>query len=180
MTSGKAAVRFFAMIMAGMLVLFTVSGCSSAATTDGQSDDTQQAETNGGSGGTQSLSQKNSSLTYDSIPKDALISADDLNRIYTDASVEVVDVRGLGPYSRGRIPGSRNIPAGRQVEIRFNEFDFSKEVVLVAQNTERVAEVRQTLIDLGGDESKIRVLDGGLDAWIAAGYETFANPETGC
>ena len=93
----------------------------------------------------------------------------------------LLDIRSHRDYSKRLINGSRNIPAGRQIDIRIDEIPTDKPVFLIAaKNTDRLAETRQTLIDDGRDPELLRVVDGGVNAWAQAGYPTLQNQFLGC
>ena len=93
----------------------------------------------------------------------------------------VIDIRSHRDFQNQLIEGSRNIPAGRQIEIRMSEIPQDKEVILVAlKNSNRLAETWFTLIANGYDEELVKVLDGGVKAWADAGYPTLEDQFLGC
>lgn len=97
------------------------------------------------------------------------------------ADFMLLDIRSHRDYSKRLINGSRNIPAGRQLEIRIDEVPDDKLVVLISnKNTDRLAETRQTLIDAGRDPDLLKVVDGGVSAWVEEGYPTLENQFLGC
>lgn len=123
---------------------------------------------------------------FKEIPEDALISVDDLYELFDAGKLKsrevcVIDIRSHRDFQNQLIGGSRNIPAGRQIEIRMSEIPQDKEVILVAlKNSNRLAETWFTLIANGYDEELVKVLDGGVKAWADAGYPTLEDQFLGC
>lgn len=127
--------------------------------------------------------EQNKTLKFKDIPEDALITIDDLRDLLAqdEEPFLVVDIRSHRDYQKTLIEGTRNIPAGRQIEIRIDEFPTDETVVLIAyKNSDRLAETRQTLIDHGIDPENIKVVEGGVNAWKQAGYPVLKNQFLGC
>ena len=130
--------------------------------------------------------KSNKARKFKEIPEDALISVDDLYELYDAGKLKsrevcVIDIRSHRDFQNQLIEGSRNIPAGRQIEIRMSEIPQDKEVILVAlKNSNRLAETWFTLIANGYDEELVKVLDGGVKAWADAGYPTLEDQFLGC
>lgn len=130
--------------------------------------------------------KSNKSRKFKEIPEDALISVDDLHELFDAGKLKsrevcVIDIRSHRDFQNQLIEGSRNIPAGRQIEIRMSEIPQDKEVILVAlKNSNRLAETWFTLIANGYDEELVKVLDGGVKAWADAGYPTLEDQFLGC
>ena len=147
-------------------------GSSKAASADSSADNTS--------------TKSNKSRKFKEIPEDALISVDDLYKLFDDGKLKsrevcVIDIRSHRDFQNQLIEGSRNIPAGRQIEIRMSEIPQDKEVILVAlKNSNRLAETWFTLIANGYDETLVKVLDGGVKAWADAGYPTLEDQFLGC
>lgn len=115
----------------------------------------------------------NADLLFEDIPAERVIDARELKDLVDgETKLKIVDIRSWAAFDEESIPGSTSIPAGQQIVLRIDEISKTVSLVLVAQDTERLAETRQTLIDLGIPEENILVLDGGIDAWKAAGYAT--------
>lgn len=83
--------------------------------------------------------------------------------------VVLVDVREPGEHKREKIPGS--------IRVSLSKFDPSqipnttdKSLVLYCQTSNRSAQVAQKLFAAGYRE--VTHLEGGLNAWKAAGFET--------
>ena len=139
-----------------------------------------------GSSADNTSTKSNKSRKFKEIPEDALISVDDLYELFDAGKLKsrevcVIDIRSHRDFQNQLIEGSRNIPAGRQIEIRMSEIPQDKEVILVAlKNSNRLAETWFTLIANGYDEELVKVLDGGVKAWADAGYPTLEDQFLGC
>lgn len=126
-------------------------------------------------------SQKNSGLDFSSIPQQCVVSVQQLKEMLdADDTPFVLDVRSIGEYTEYYIFGSRNIPAGRQLDMRFGEVPTDRTVVIVSESGERVAEARQTLIDVGYDPEKLLAVEGGIAAWRDEGYPFEHTEDLGC
>lgn len=114
----------------------------------------------------------NAALAFEDIPPERVLSVEELKAMLEDDSnpINVTDIRNRAEYRKGWIESAVNIPAGQQIVLRIDEVSTQSTLVLVGQGNERVAETRQTLIDLGIPEEHILVLDGGMDAWVAMDY----------
>lgn len=144
-------------------------GCSSNESTNQQQSESQeqQAEQNAAQNSSDATQDQ---LTFDSIPNDAIVSIDELDAMLkSDNPPTVVDIRSRNDYDFAFIAGSKNIPAGRQLEARADEIPRDGVVVLIGLDNSRVAQARQTLLDAGFDENNVKVADGGIDAWSSLG-----------
>ena len=139
-----------------------------------------------GSSADNTSTKSNKARKFKEIPEDALISVDDFYELFDAGKLKsrevcVIDIRSHRDFQNQLIEGSRNIPAGRQIEIRMSEIPQDKEVILVAlKNSNRLAETWFTLIANGYDEELVKVLDGGVKAWADAGYPTLEDQFLGC
>ena len=83
-----------------------------------------------------------------------------------DAGTRMLDVRTGGEFETGHIPGSYNVPLDTLVE-HVDEFSrLEHPVVLVCQSGGRAGQARDALSSAG--KTSLYVLEGGLNAWIAA------------
>ena len=103
----------------------------------------------------------------------ARISADELRRLMDDGKAPViVDVRSpsVRDLDRRFIPGALAMDIG-DVEKRLEELPVDRDIVFycTCPNEASAAFVAKRLIELG--YARVRPLQGGLDAWIEAGYE---------
>lgn len=165
------------------------SGASTAATSSGKGASTKGASSSkagAASNGASASAESNKARKFKEIPAEALIGVDELHDLFEAGDVEarkvyVIDIRSHRDYQNQLIEGSRNIPAGRQIEIRMSEIPQDKEVVLIAlKNSNRLAETYFTLMANGYDPDLVRVLDGGVKAWVDAGYPTLEDQFLGC
>jgi rhodanese-related sulfurtransferase len=79
--------------------------------------------------------------------------------------LQVVDVRYPNEWEAGHIDGAVHIP-GDYISDRAAEIDPSRPVVTVCRSGSRSAEAAK---DLAGQGFDVQNLDGGMDAWVAAG-----------
>lgn len=162
--------------------LLTLGGCttSSSKTQEGVSTQTESASTRATSS-SESSSESHRDARFEDIPESALINTTDLKAMIDSGNEPfVLDIRSNGSYQSGSIHGSRNIPAGRQIDLRMNEIPTDEPIVIIAMENERLAEVRQTLIDNGYQADNILIVRDGMDAWIEQGYPTIERLVTGC
>ncbi len=156
-----------------------------SGSTTGDSGASSKGASTGSSADNTSM-KSNKARKFKEIPEDALISVDDLYELFDAGKLKsrevcVIDIRSHRDFQNQLIEGSRNIPAGRQIEIRMSEIPQDKEVILVAlKNSNRLAETWFTLIANGYDEELVKVLDGGVKAWADAGYPTLEDQFLGC
>ncbi|ROQ26066.1 rhodanese-related sulfurtransferase [Streptomyces sp. PanSC19] len=88
----------------------------------------------------------------------------------------LLDVRTPGEFRTTHIPGSYNVPLHTLREHRaelLNHLD--EEVVLVCRSGQRAREAEQALAQAG--LPNLRVLEGGMNAWEAAGAPVERGPE---
>ena len=179
--AGKAA--------AGTAQAGEAAGSGGTATKSGSAakgSDTSSKGASADSSADNTSTKSNKARKFKEIPEDALVSVDDLYELFDDGKLKsrevyVIDIRSHRDFQNQLIEGSRNIPAGRQIEIRMSEIPQDKEVILVAlKNSNRLAETWFTLIANGYDETLVKVLDGGVKAWADAGYPTLEDQFLGC
>lgn len=130
--------------------------------------------------------QKNSVRHFEDIPTEALMSVDELHDLIEQGKLDnrefyLIDIRSHRDFMNIQIEGARNIPAGRQIEIRIDEIPIDREVALIAlKNSDRLAETWYTLMDHGYDASLVKVVQGGVQAWVDAGYPVLEDQFLGC
>jgi rhodanese-related sulfurtransferase len=86
---------------------------------------------------------------------------------------QMIDVRTASEYASGHIPCTVNIPMD-QFEARRKDLRLEDGLVLVCKAGSRAQIVAGWL----GESSKVRVLEGGTDAWKQGGLETVASVKT--
>ena len=102
------------------------------------------------------------------------ISAHDLNTLMhndNDGLYAVIDVRDWGEFSLGQIPGASCIPRGSlEKYISVLVPQIAIHTVLYCDTGQRSMRAAASLESLG--YTTVSILDGGVNAWTAAGYET--------
>ncbi len=86
-----------------------------------------------------------------------------------DPDIRILDVRTGGEFETVHIPGSYNVPLSTLGEHVRDLADVSHPVVLVCQSGGRASDAHGRLTEAG--KTTLHILDGGLDAWRAAGGE---------
>ena len=87
------------------------------------------------------------------------------------AGAVVIDGRGVEPFDHGHIPGSVGVPAGVTgfaTKVAWI-VDPEREVILVGADTAQTETMAMALHAVAVDRTL--VLTGGVDAWVAAGYQ---------
>ncbi|MFJ5073635.1 rhodanese-like domain-containing protein [Streptomyces sp. NPDC088553] len=88
----------------------------------------------------------------------------------------LLDVRTPGEFRTAHIPGSYNVPLDTLREHRAELLShLDEDVVLVCRSGARAAQAEQALA--GAGLPNLRVLDGGVNAWEAAGAPVNRGPE---
>ncbi|MEV4086984.1 rhodanese-like domain-containing protein, partial [Nonomuraea fuscirosea] len=88
--------------------------------------------------------------------------------IEANPDVLVVDVRTPAEFSGAHIDGAINLPLDQvDAHLRRVVADAGGRLLLICQSGNRAERARTALSDAG--LSDIAVLDGGMNAWIAAG-----------
>lgn len=165
-----------------IFTMLALMGCSSGESSESSAmSSSQGANDEVSSSSIEVSSEKNRDAKFEDIPADAVIAAEALHAMLErDDAPFVLDVRSAGLNHDASIEGAKNIPAGRQIDMRLNEIPRGEMVVIISSKTNRLAEVRQTLIDAGYDPAEIYVVGDGMEAWIAAGYPTGHIDSKGC
>ncbi|MEC4273697.1 rhodanese-like domain-containing protein [Adlercreutzia sp. R25] len=141
---------------------------SPAAAADTGYDANADASVGGGTGATW---KDNEGVGIGVVPDAQRISAAELSEVIAqDASLQVIDVRSVRDFAEGYIPGSKNIPAGGQFDIRIDEVDAGSPVAIVASEDDAMGAAWQTLVDAGHRPEDVVVLSGGMTAWQEGGY----------
>ncbi len=84
-----------------------------------------------------------------------------------DPNIRILDVRSGSEFESVHIPGSYNVPLDLLAEHVRDVASVDRPVVLVCQSGNR-ATTAQHQLDAAG-KSNLRVLEGGIGAWLAAG-----------
>ena len=83
------------------------------------------------------------------------------------APLLVIDVRDVGEYKSGHVPGAINIPQ-QKLERQLDKLQDAKGVVLYCINGRRTRLAEQTLIE--NDIPNVFHLEGGLMGWRQGGF----------
>jgi rhodanese-related sulfurtransferase len=101
-------------------------------------------------------------------PATATVDTSELVRLRTeDRALRVIDVRTPGEFGTGHIEGSYNVPLDLLREHTGDLAAVDHHVVLVCQSGARATKALEQLVAAG--KSNLRLLQGGIDAWTAAG-----------
>ncbi len=97
-----------------------------------------------------------------------------ISQLQGHAPTQLVDVRSSSEFATGHIPGAVNIPMD-QIEARLQDLDRHLPVVLICQAGKRA---RMTADLLETCHRQVKVLEGGTNAWIDAGFPVVASVKT--
>ena len=97
------------------------------------------------------------------------IEPNKLNNLFEQEQIILVDVREPGEHQREKIPGSIRVSLSNFDSDRIPEVE-GKQLVLHCQTGNRSAQAAQKLLVAG--HSEVTHLQGGINAWKAAGYQT--------
>jgi rhodanese-related sulfurtransferase len=100
-----------------------------------------------------------------------LISPSDLNSLLSDSSLAILDVGSSLDFGSGHIPGAKWVSRG-WLEFKIPEElpDRGQPIVLSCPDGQNSILAARACEELGYEN--VVVLDGGLQAWITAGYRT--------
>ena len=98
-----------------------------------------------------------------------------------DPAYQLIDIRVSAFYAGGFIPGSVNIPGGKQFELRLREVALDRKIILVSgYGYQQVAGVIATLQDADVPQANIFVLQDGVTGWVDAGYSLLIDKGRRC
>jgi rhodanese-related sulfurtransferase len=101
------------------------------------------------------------------LPVAEVISVEQAYQLYQQG-VAFIDVRSQEEYDQAHIPGATLLPS-KEVINRYKELPADIQLVVYCRSGERSAEAARFLQNVGF--TKVSSMDGGLESWIAAGYE---------
>ena len=110
------------------------------------------------------------------LPKLAPLSPAEVSEL-AESDCVILDVRSAADFGAGHLPGSLNIGLGGQFASWAGTLiPFDKAIVIVAESEEKAEEAQMRLARVGLENVK-GFLDGGVDAWRAAGFELATVPQ---
>jgi phage shock protein E len=104
------------------------------------------------------------SIDLASLPRD--VDAATAASLRTRDDVVILDVREQDEWNAGRIPGALFIPMG-EIPARIQEIPTDKTVIVQCRSGNRSSQVTDYLLKQG--MTNVHNLDGGINAWQAAG-----------
>ncbi|WP_283169678.1 rhodanese-like domain-containing protein [Curtanaerobium respiraculi] len=106
-----------------------------------------------------------SSEETNSLPDSAYITVNELHdRLQAENPPTVIDIRSKGDYLPSFIADSKNIPAGRQFELRMDEIPSDKPIVLIALSESGTADAYEALMQAGYSPENVKIAQGGINA----------------
>ena len=84
-----------------------------------------------------------------------------------DGAVQVIDVRPPFDFAGGHVPRSLSLP-GQALRARAAQLPRDRELLIVAADARHGIDAGALAASLGF--AAVAYLDGGFDAWLAAGY----------
>lgn len=97
------------------------------------------------------------------------ITPEKLKGLIAEGGVQLIDVREFPEYAAGHVPSARLITLS-EVERSVSQLDLSKPVYLLCKGGKRATMAAEKLLACG-ESCQVCVVEGGTDAWIAAGFE---------
>lgn len=94
------------------------------------------------------------------------VAVSDLHRA-SEAEYVLLDVRQPDEYAEGHVQGSRLIPLG-ELEARVSQLPDDKPIYVICRSGNRSRTASQILNKAG--KKDVRNVQGGMLAWVAAGY----------
>jgi rhodanese-related sulfurtransferase len=107
-----------------------------------------------------------------------LLSVDEFEALQTDESklVYAVDVRTVEEYNDGHLPGSLSIPGGQAIQTADEHFPVRNGTIVFISDDHVRAAITAYWFDRMG-YPKVTVLEGGIEAWQAAGHSLEIGPD---
>ena len=94
------------------------------------------------------------------------ISPEELHeRIQSDDSPQIIDIRPPAAFAQGHVPGAENVPM-TELAARIGEVDWADDIVVtcpIGQSSIQAARLIGSFE--GADDAEVRSLAGGYDAW---------------
>ena len=175
------------LVMAMVLSLGILAGCSSS---DGSSSSAASTDSSASAAASASASKSSASASASSSSSASIetgtaqsyIAIDDAEKLIGDSNTVFVDLRKADDYSAGHIEGAISAPMDAAVD--GNDYDAatkemksalgsdldSKDLVLVCYKGKKYAQAGTDVLNaMGADMTKVKTLEGGMEAWNNAG-----------
>jgi hydroxyacylglutathione hydrolase len=103
------------------------------------------------------------------------LAAQEVNELMAKGAL-ILDVRRKRPFTEAHIPGAFGIMVQAPLVVWAGWLiPFNAPLILVAENTDQRLDAERQLIRIGYDNLR-GYLDGGIESWVAAGYEVESVP----
>ena len=96
-------------------------------------------------------------------PRVASITTDELGRELKDGSATLIDVRELGEFASGHVPGAINLQIGGLPQSVARRLDHNAEILVICQSGHRSVRATKRLLKAGF--TNVRNVSGGTAAW---------------
>ncbi len=116
-------------------------------------------------------------MTTATLPSTDTINAQHLRELRReDPALRILDVRTGGEFDTVHIPGSYNVPLDTLGEHVDDLADVEHPVVLICKSGARAGQAHSKLS--GAGKQHLHILEGGMDAWEAAGGDVVRGTST--
>lgn len=173
--SGRRRGALACCALAAALVL--LPACSQ--TSEGQTQQSGESQTQQQATGQSGSASTDATQSNGDIPADAVFTCEDALSLMQSEECCVIDLRVLKAYDQVHIDGAISMPAS-VVKTRIREVPTDKPVLIYSQKDEKLSDARAALIDGGIPEENIKVIQGGMDSWVAKDLPVIAEPHIGC
>lgn len=113
------------------------------------------------------------------VPADAYVTAEEA-RAFVNDGAHTMDIRNRYDFADGHIMAARNVASGKALEISASHYDTADAFLIVADNENVGENAWMTLAGMGVPADNIKIIDGGMEAWFAAGYPYETSEVEGC
>lgn len=155
MSTRSMGLTFIYLLLLGFGMIF-LPGCSNSQSTVSTVDKVKDT--------TQNATQPVQGATT-AIPETAKLSTDDLDAaINANKGWQLIDLRESREFASGHVKMALNRPLG-DLKNNLTQISKDKDIVLIDLNGTRSESAWQVLVENGYDQSKVKVLTGGMLQW---------------
>lgn len=166
MSTRSIGLTFMYLLILGVGMIF-LPGCSNSQSTAGSADKVKAT--------TQNITQPVQGDPESLIPATAKLSTDDLDAaMNANKEWQLIDLRESREFAAGHIKLALNRPLG-DLENNLAQISEDKDIVLIDLNGTRSEAAWQVLVKKGYDQSKVKVLTGGMLQWNGIVSEAGSN-----